>query len=162
MQKTSSLALLGKKIPEKLSGLSVKGRGGVPPLSAKGFLAKWFSVKGVGGGYPLNGQNPLKRFWWVPLLGPDHFFSWNDWISYREPNILFVPLFCTPNFSTFRIAETLLPNLKFPLISWNRISTVLQSDLTKTAAYQTQSSMVHKKHIWYLHPNPGYIKSITL
>ena len=24
--------------------------GGVTPLSAKGFLAKWFSVKGVGGG----------------------------------------------------------------------------------------------------------------
>ena len=40
MQKTSFLALLGKNFPEKLSGLSVKGGGGVPPLSAKGFLAK--------------------------------------------------------------------------------------------------------------------------
>ena len=39
-----------------------------PPLSAKGFLAKWFSVKGVGGGYPLNGQNPLSSFWQVPLV----------------------------------------------------------------------------------------------
>ena len=33
-KKTSFLAVLGKNIPEKLSGLSVKG-GGVPPLSAK-------------------------------------------------------------------------------------------------------------------------------
>ena len=43
--------------------------GGVdPPLSAKGFLAKWFSVKGVGGGGdPLNEKNPLKRFWKLPL-----------------------------------------------------------------------------------------------
>ena len=51
-KKTSFSAILGKKFPEKLSGLSVKG-GGVPPLSAKGFLAKWLSVKGVGGGTPL-------------------------------------------------------------------------------------------------------------
>ena len=43
---------LGKKFPEKLSGLSVKGGVGVPPISAKGFLEKWFSVKGVGGGVP--------------------------------------------------------------------------------------------------------------
>ena len=33
-KKTAFLGLLGKKFPEKLSGLSVKG-GGVPPLSAK-------------------------------------------------------------------------------------------------------------------------------
>ena len=60
---------LSKKIPEKLSGLSVKGGVGVPPISAKGFLEKWFSVKGVGGGGdPLNGQNPLKRFWQVPFF----------------------------------------------------------------------------------------------
>ena len=38
--KTSFLVLLGKKIPEKLSGLSVKGGVGVPPISAKGFLEK--------------------------------------------------------------------------------------------------------------------------
>ena len=38
--KTSFLVLLGKKIPEKLSGLSVKGGEGVPPISAKGFIAK--------------------------------------------------------------------------------------------------------------------------
>ena len=31
MKKTSFLALLGKKFPEKLSGLSVKG-GGYPPI----------------------------------------------------------------------------------------------------------------------------------
>ena len=31
MKKTSFLALLGKKFPEKLSGLSVKG-GGYPPF----------------------------------------------------------------------------------------------------------------------------------
>ena len=50
MKKTSFLALLGKKFPEKLSGLSVKGGGGgAPPLPAKGFLAK-------------NGQNPLSSF----------------------------------------------------------------------------------------------------
>jgi len=35
MKKTSFLALLGKKFPEKLSGLSVKGGVGVTPLSAK-------------------------------------------------------------------------------------------------------------------------------
>merc|ERR1711963_636454 len=34
-EKTSFLALLGKKFLEKLSGLSVKGGVGVPPLSAK-------------------------------------------------------------------------------------------------------------------------------
>ena len=39
-----------KKIPEKFSGFSIKGMAGVPPISAKGFLEKWFSVKGVGGG----------------------------------------------------------------------------------------------------------------
>ena len=112
----------------------------------------------------------LIQIWFISLLlqeyiGPWHYcnlvniisFGWNDWISYRESSILFVPHFVVS--PTFRIAEILLPNLKFPLISWNRISTVLQSDLTKTAAYQTQSSMVHKKHIWYLHPNPGYIKN---
>ena len=36
--KTAFLVLLGKKIPEKLNGLSVKG-GEVYPLSAKVFLA---------------------------------------------------------------------------------------------------------------------------
>ena len=35
-----------------LSGLFRSG-GGLSPLSAKGFLAKWFSIKGVGGGAPL-------------------------------------------------------------------------------------------------------------
>ena len=48
MKKTSFLALLGKKFPEKLSRLSVKGGEGVPPISAKGFLEKWFSANGVG------------------------------------------------------------------------------------------------------------------
>ena len=44
-------------------------RGGFPPFPLRFFLAKWFSVQGVGGGgYPLNGQNPLKRFWQLPLL----------------------------------------------------------------------------------------------
>ena len=49
-----------------LDTLLAHSGGGVPPLSAKGFLAKLLSVKGVG--YPLNGQNPLKRFWQLPLF----------------------------------------------------------------------------------------------
>ena len=38
-KKTSFLALLGKKFPEKLSGLSVKG-GGYPPFPLRVFLGK--------------------------------------------------------------------------------------------------------------------------
>ena len=55
------------KIPEKLSGLSVKGGAGVPTICAKGFLEKWFSAKGVGGGgYPLSGESPLSSFECIP------------------------------------------------------------------------------------------------
>ena len=62
-KKTSFLALLGKNFPEKLSGLSVKGKNLL--------FSHWFSVKGVGGGYPLYGQNLLKRFWQFPLYWPN-------------------------------------------------------------------------------------------
>ena len=52
MKKTSFLALLEKKFPEKLSGLSVKG-GGVPPLSPKEknlfFFRLIFRLGGRGG-----------------------------------------------------------------------------------------------------------------
>ena len=62
-----------------------------PPLSAKGFLAKWLSVKGVeGGGDPFNGQNPLSSFWKLPLVLPLFiivlylvFFSFLTW--YHPP-----------------------------------------------------------------------------
>ena len=36
MKKTSFLALLGKKFPEKLSGLSLRGGGGYPPFPLMG------------------------------------------------------------------------------------------------------------------------------
>ena len=52
MKKTSFLALLGKNFPEKLSGLSVKGGEGVPPLSAKEKNLLFFPLRGEGGGEP--------------------------------------------------------------------------------------------------------------
>ena len=52
-QKMPILALFDPFFEENFRQFSVKG-GGVPPLTAKVFLAKWFSVKGVGGeGTPL-------------------------------------------------------------------------------------------------------------
>ena len=54
------------------------GGGGVPHLSAKGFLEKWFSVKGVGeGGYPLNGQNLLSSLWKLPLYKRKKLCLWS-------------------------------------------------------------------------------------
>ena len=51
-KKTLILALFDPFFEENFQQFSVKG-GGVPPLSAKVFLAKRFSVKGAGGGTPL-------------------------------------------------------------------------------------------------------------
>ena len=92
MKKTSFLALLGKKFPENLSRLSVKG-GGVPPLSAKEknlLFSHWFSVEGVGGGYPLNGKNPLKRKWQLPLLTLQ--FSWTLFFRLQAFDLTVPPL----------------------------------------------------------------------
>ena len=90
------------------------------------------------------------------------FCCWNDWVTFREPNILFVPHLLYPQLLNFSHRRNFVA--KFAVSSY-----IMESDINsiikwfdKTAAYQTQSSMVHKKHIWYLHPNPGYIKSITL
>lgn len=92
-------------------------------------------------------------------LGPHHFFCWNDWVTFREPNILFVPHLLYPQLLNFSHRRNFVA--KFAVSSY-----IMESDINsiikwfdKTAAYQTQSSMVHKKHIWYLHPNPGYIKN---
>ena len=94
MQKTSFLALLGKRFPEKLSGLSVKGEGGVPPLSAKGFWQKNFPLWG----YPLNGKNPLSSFWQPPLSSSEFLFlpgagkgershgeDWGTYLVWKRP-----------------------------------------------------------------------------
>ena len=81
MKKTSILALLGKNVPEKLSGLSVKG-GLYPPFPLRFFWQNDFPLRGWGGGYPLNGQNPLKRFWQVPLLDSD-----TAWVTEIESSL---------------------------------------------------------------------------
>jgi len=98
----------------------------------------------------------------ILLLGPHHFsVKMTEFPTGNQTFYLF-HFFLYPHLLNFSHRRNLVAKFEVSSLSWNRISTVLESDLTKTAAYQTQSSMVHKKHIWYLHPNPGYIKSITL